>query len=436
MEPARQGFAAGDAAAGQVEFRLVVEGEFFPFERLAQVLGQGEAAMFLHIAHGVENMHAALLALGAVHRQIGVLHERAEVVPVVGIQRDADAGAHRNGVTVGGDAGDQALVHCPREREGRVGIGVADQHGEFVAGNAAQGAAGLQQAVEDVGDRLEQQVAGLLAVAVVDVLEFVEVDQQHGEPRAHGAGDFDLVQAAVAEQRAVGQAGQRVEQGKLLELQVGVVEAAVQPLQFDLVGFRLAPGEFDLLHRHRVLDGDRRLGGEQLQQLEIALAELAAAQLVDADQAAEEAAPADQRRQQGGAGLVTPALAFLLVEFAQGAAPPGTAVAQHPAAQAEADRQRLADDLVGMRAGAGLVGVCRLFLVQYRHEQGFRLDQDAGPLGDRLERRVEVEFAADHLAGFQQEGDLAFALAQFLPKDIELSLHVGLGRHAPVSCNE
>ena len=63
---------------------------------------------------------------------------------------------------------------------------------------------------EAAGDLLQQLVAGAVAEAVVDLLEPVEVDEQHREhvPGPRGAGQR-LVEP-VAEQRAVGEVGEAV----------------------------------------------------------------------------------------------------------------------------------------------------------------------------------------------------------------------------------
>ena len=91
-----------------------------------------------------------------------------------------------------------------------------------------------------------------MAEAVVDELEAVEVEEEHGHPRPGSIASLEGVLDPVGEQPAVGQAGQRVGQRgadeplmdggvferdrhvvgeKLDQLQVLVVELAVDPVE-------------------------------------------------------------------------------------------------------------------------------------------------------------------------------------------------------------
>ena len=56
----------------------------------------------------------------------------------------------------------------------------------------------------------QQQVADRVAERVVDVLEAVEIEEQHGELAAPAVRAGDRLPDAIGEQRPVGQAGQRV----------------------------------------------------------------------------------------------------------------------------------------------------------------------------------------------------------------------------------
>ena len=56
----------------------------------------------------------------------------------------------------------------------------------------------------------QQQVADRVAERIVDVLEAVEVEEQHRELAAPAMRAGDRLSDAVGQQRAIGQAGQRV----------------------------------------------------------------------------------------------------------------------------------------------------------------------------------------------------------------------------------
>ena len=63
-------------------------------------------------------------------------------------------------------------------------------------------------------DFAQQQVADLVAERVVDVLEVVEVHQQHGDRPGRGRGGERRLQPR-GEHRAIGQAGERVAIGEV-----------------------------------------------------------------------------------------------------------------------------------------------------------------------------------------------------------------------------
>ncbi len=96
---------------------------------------------------------------------------------------------------------------------------VAAEPGDHVAISDAQG-----EAPSDLG---QQGVAGVVAEAVVDRLEVVQVDEQHGDPVATlplegGCG-------ALAEQHPVGQAGEVVVDGFVAQLLLPALQRPHQP---------------------------------------------------------------------------------------------------------------------------------------------------------------------------------------------------------------
>lgn len=88
-------------------------------------------------------------------------------------------------------------------------------HREFVAAEPRHGV-GLAHAGADAARRLHQQdVALVVAERVVDLLEVVEVDEQHGQAGALALAFDDVVRQPVVEHAAVGQLRERVEVGLL-----------------------------------------------------------------------------------------------------------------------------------------------------------------------------------------------------------------------------
>ena len=97
-------------------------------------------------------------------------------------------------------------------------LDVLQQDRELVAAEAGRGVAGADARVEPLGDLDEHLVAGSVAEAVVDGLEVVEVEEHDGEAAALAPRAGRGVADALAEQRAVGQAGDGIVEGLVREL--------------------------------------------------------------------------------------------------------------------------------------------------------------------------------------------------------------------------
>ena len=104
--------------------------------------------------------------------------------------------------------------------------GVHDDQRELVPAEPGDGVGAAADRPQPPGDLDQQLVADGVPEAVVDRLEPVEVEHEHGGqvPAASGAGD-GLVDA-LGQQRAVGEIGQRVVEGEALQLPVRVRELA------------------------------------------------------------------------------------------------------------------------------------------------------------------------------------------------------------------
>ena len=93
-----------------------------------------------------------------------------------------------------------------------------DQHDELVAAEAADRVGLAQHAGDPRGDDAQQLVADRVAEGVVDALEAVEVDEHRRRLGAAAAGVGEHLLGAVHDQRAVGQAGERVVQRLVAQL--------------------------------------------------------------------------------------------------------------------------------------------------------------------------------------------------------------------------
>ena len=144
-----------------------------------------------------------------------------------------------------------AAGHALGDADRHLGLGevVADD-AELVAAEARDRVARAQHLGEPPGQQAQQLVAGAVAERVVDELEAVEVEEQHGDRRPAARAVVERQREAVHEQRAVRQAGQRVVQRLAAHLLLGAAA-------LDGVGQHVRGGlqEGDLVGRERAPRG-------------------------------------------------------------------------------------------------------------------------------------------------------------------------------------
>ena len=216
MGPAGQGLDAAQAAALEVDLRLVVELQQLLLQRLAQGDLEGPAFLGLAVQLLAEEAElAASVALGLVHGEIGVVQQGFHVLAVVRELADADAGRGREG-RPGDLAGRRQLLLDALDGLGRLpGVAVGEDHDELVAGQPADDVGGAQLAAQALGDDAQQGIAGRMAEGVVDLLEAVQVEEQDVQRRAAAPGPGDRLAGLDQQQAAVGQAGEGVVEGHL-----------------------------------------------------------------------------------------------------------------------------------------------------------------------------------------------------------------------------
>jgi hypothetical protein len=247
--PAQERLDARDLPVVEGDHRLVDEPQLALVERLAQRPLQLQALDRLAAHRGVEDLAASLAELlGAVHGRIGVAQQRVRV-DAFARRAAGDADARRDVARLALD--DQRIAQGLGEPAGdaqRVVLAdhAGQQHGELVAAEPRDDVVGAQAARQALGHRADQPVAGAVAERVVDDLEVVEVDEEHGD--APGA-PAEIAGQALEEQLAVGQAGERVVVGLPGELLLGVavlgdVDAVADPRPRRAIGaveVRVAP---------------------------------------------------------------------------------------------------------------------------------------------------------------------------------------------------
>ena len=113
---------------------------------------------------------------------------------------------------------------------------------EFVAAKPGHGVFVPHAALQPLGDGLQQQVANAVAESVVDRLELIEVQKQQSNLGSFPLPLGDGTAQAVVEQGAIGQTGEGVVIGQLMDFPLGLVAGAQVDGNHQAVGGAPAQG--------------------------------------------------------------------------------------------------------------------------------------------------------------------------------------------------
>jgi len=210
--PAHQRLGADHPAVAHIDLGLVEQAQLALLQRLRQPPQPFLAETALAVVLGVEDLVAvAAFFLGLVHRLVGVAQQGVRVLLVLRVERDADAGRDLDAdVAQLHRLGDGVQYPLQAVAAGlQVGQAGQQQH-ELVAAEARQGVAALQRVLQPLGDLYQQPVADLVAVAVVDRLEAVQIHEADRQPVAAALRLGDGLPHALGQQHAVGEVGERV----------------------------------------------------------------------------------------------------------------------------------------------------------------------------------------------------------------------------------
>ena len=135
------------------------------------------------------------------------------------------------------------------------GVGVRQDDRELVAADAEGTVAVAQRVADAVGHAHEQAVAGRMALAVVDDLEVVEVDEQQRDGHLVATVELELAVELLLERAVVAEAGEAVVQRVLARLAVEHLELGLRPGEV-VEGLQEGPGDDDGDEQHD--DGEGR----------------------------------------------------------------------------------------------------------------------------------------------------------------------------------
>ncbi len=238
MLPAQQRLDADQGARAQVDLGLVVQLELALRHGLAHFLQVFELALEGFVMLDVEQVEAVLAGqLGLVHGLVGVAQQLVGARFIGREQGDADAGRQLQGQPVQFDRRRHGLQQAFHHRfELVVMFQVHQQGDEFIAAQAGDGVLLAQGRLHARGAGDQQGVAHAMAVLVVDGLEAVEVEEDDGQRPLLALALRQRLLQPVQQQDPVGQAGQGVEMGDVLERVLALLQLGDVGEDGDVIG--------------------------------------------------------------------------------------------------------------------------------------------------------------------------------------------------------
>ena len=181
MLPSEESLPAGNRTGSQIEFGLKDEIELLAVHGAAHAVAKLQAfdGLRRHVFRE-EAERVSSLALGCIHRHIGILDERFRILAVVRVDADADAAGNAERIAVEV----KRRLKFARDPLGRHrGIGEradrTENNQKFIAAEAGNGIVFTRTSVEPLCDTLQQFVATRVTETIIDDLETVDVEMKH-----------------------------------------------------------------------------------------------------------------------------------------------------------------------------------------------------------------------------------------------------------------
>ena len=234
MVPANQCFGAHDARLGEVDDGLVVELELVAPLGLPQLGRECKLDARIALWRLVQAVPVTATVLGGVHGDICVLEQGFGAVAVGWKEAGADAGGDAH---VGARDRERRLEgvdkfggNACRDRRGAGGtaprleleVEVGQQNQELITALARNHIGRPHSAAQSQGDCTQKLVARTVAKTVIDELEVVEIEEEHGDTAPGPLGSCDRNLQMLAEHRPVGKTGQRIVVGQVCETILGL----------------------------------------------------------------------------------------------------------------------------------------------------------------------------------------------------------------------
>ena len=211
MVPAGEGLDGGDPARGDVDDRLVMEGDVVGVEGGRQLAADLGAVADPLAQLGVEDLEAADAGAVPLERRLGVGDQRLGAHG--GVVGDHDADRDRRGQLL--EAEGEGIVEGAHDRSRELDdLGAVRQpaahHDELVAAGPGDDIGGADGGEEPAAGAVEELIAGHVPEVAIDAAEAVDVDEQDRDRPVARLERADLLAQAVEELTPGRQPGQRI----------------------------------------------------------------------------------------------------------------------------------------------------------------------------------------------------------------------------------
>src|SRR6266567_561617 len=227
--PAEQGLKTIYQASGQPVDRLIPELELTLVEHVAQLTFPLLLAGDVHFHIPVEYfVTVAAVLFGAIHSEISVAKEQFGIQMVLAGHGNANAGEPLDMVTEDFERTIKLLQYAPGDSV-EIGDGedVFNEDSEFVAAEPGCCILRPQNSAESLGNRNQQNISRSVAEAVVDLLEVIEIEKEYTAALVTASSTAVQGQCqSVFEERPIGQAGEHVMHGIVLQFGLDLLALA------------------------------------------------------------------------------------------------------------------------------------------------------------------------------------------------------------------
>ncbi len=210
--PADQSLDAALRLGGEIVLRLVDDLELLAAQRQPELMLDHAPALQGLVHARLEEAHAlAAVALGLGERDVGMAQHLGGGVAVAGGERDADARRAYHVLVGDAEGTAQGLDQSVHVGHDITEIGDVDQRdGELIGAAACHEIALAQRALNADADLAQHRIAAGMVRRVVDLLELVDVETEHGDMGAVPMHGDQRVGQTLAERVAVGETGEGV----------------------------------------------------------------------------------------------------------------------------------------------------------------------------------------------------------------------------------